>query len=145
MKILIDTNIFLDIILKREKHYENSAKIWTYISDKKIIGHISAISINNLYYILKRKIELKLVNEIIDQILEEFKVISLTKEILKHARIIDNKDYEDSIQFISAVNSGCEYIVTRNKKDFPENGIKIVSPGDFINIIMKMGTGPAIC
>lgn len=55
------------------------------------------------------------------------------------------KKYEDSIQFISAVNSGCEYIVTRNKKDFPENGIKIVSPVDFINIIMKMGADPAIC
>ena len=139
MKILIDTNIFLDVILKREKYYENSARIWTYISDNKIIGCISAISINNLYYILEKKIKLRFVKEIIDQILEEFEVISLTKEILKHARVINNKDYEDSIQFISAVNSGCEYIITRNVKDFPEKGIKIVSPVDFIKIIKKMG------
>ena len=59
MKILIDTNIFLDVILKREKYYENSARIWTYISDNKIIGCISAISINNLYSVFEKKIKFR--------------------------------------------------------------------------------------
>jgi len=52
MKILIDTNIFLDVILFRDQHYEDSARVWSLISEKKISGYISAISINNLHYIL---------------------------------------------------------------------------------------------
>jgi len=132
MKILIDTNIFLDVILKRKGHYIDSAKVWSLISEKKIGGCISAISVNNLYYILNRRVELNMVKEIVDQILEEFEIVSLSKEVLKLSRIIDHKDYEDSIQYISALSAGCEYIITRNQDDFSNIGIKVISPKEFI-------------
>jgi predicted nucleic acid-binding protein len=135
MKILIDTNIFLDVILKRQPHYKYSSQVWSLISDKKINGYISAISINNLYYISRKIIEIELVEELVDQILDEFEVVSLTKEILRQARTIKNKDYEDSIQYFSAINCYCDFIITRNKNDFPDGGIKIIGPAEFLSIL----------
>ncbi|MBM3702478.1 MAG: PIN domain-containing protein [Actinobacteria bacterium] len=132
MRVLLDTNLFLDVILERDEYYKDSSKIWSLISDKRLAGYISAISINNLYYILKRIIELKFVEKIIDQILDEFEIIPLTKEILKQARSIKNKDYEDSIQYFSAINSTCDFIITRDKNDFPHIGIRIISPSEFL-------------
>ncbi|MHB1275903.1 MAG: type II toxin-antitoxin system VapC family toxin [Candidatus Humimicrobiaceae bacterium] len=135
MRVLLDTNLFLDVILKRDEHYIDSSKIWSLISDKKLKGCISAISINNLYYILRRIIEIKLVEKFIDQILEEFEIVPLTKGILKQARSLKNKDYEDLIQYFSAINFTCDFIITRNKNDFPQIGIRILSPFEFLDVL----------
>jgi predicted nucleic acid-binding protein len=53
MRVLLDTNILLDVLLDRSPFADHAAKIWSAIQDKKIDGWISAISINNLYYISK--------------------------------------------------------------------------------------------
>ena len=53
MKVLVDTNILLDVLTKREPFYVDSAKVWTLAREKIIESHLSAISVNNLYYIIK--------------------------------------------------------------------------------------------
>jgi predicted nucleic acid-binding protein len=53
MKILIDTNIILDVLAKREPFYINSARVWTLVKEEVIEGCISVITVNNLYYIIK--------------------------------------------------------------------------------------------
>ena len=133
MKIFIDTNIFLDVILKRNDFYPDSSKIWSLVSEKRIKGFISAISVNNLYYISKKFIEIRKVTVLISQILEEFEIIPLTKDILQLAKNIDGKDFEDSIQYFSAIMNKCDYIITRDKNGFSDYGIKSVSPKEFIN------------
>ena len=135
MKILVDTNIFLDVILLRKPHYESSAEVWSLVSEKKIAGYISAVSINNLHYILLKQKERSAVGELIDQLLDEFEVVPLAKDLLVEAKEIDKNDFEDMIQFVSARRSGCDYIVTRNIKDFPKNDIISVEPADFLKII----------
>lgn len=139
MKILIDTNIFLDVILFRNQHYENSAKVWSLVSEKKISGYVSAISINNLHYILLKQKDRTSVGELIDQLLDEFEIVPLTKSLLLEAKKIDKNDLEDMIQFVSAKRSGCDHIVTRNVKDFPEDGTRITEPADFLKTIIEGG------
>jgi predicted nucleic acid-binding protein len=137
MKILIDTNIFLDVILFRDQHYEDSARVWSLISEKKISGYISAISINNLHYILLKQKDRSSVGGLIDQLLDEFEIVLLTKSLLLEAKEMEKNDLEDMIQFVSAKRSGCDYIITRNIKDFPEDGIRIMEPADFIKTIRE--------
>lgn len=135
MKILIDANIFLDVILIRQPHYEDSAKVWSLVSEKKMTGFISAISINNLHYILLKQRDLKSVGKLIDQLLVEFDVIPLTDQVIREARKIEEKDFEDMIQFVSAGRSSCDYIVTRNVKDFPKKDIVSIEPVNFLKTI----------
>ena len=68
----------------------------------------------------------------VDQILEDFEITNLTKSILKQARTIQKKDFEDLIQYFSALHEGCDFLVTRNKKDFPAIGMKILSPKELL-------------
>lgn len=135
MKTFIDTNILLDVVVKRIPHYTYSSYIWDFVKKDLIQGYISAITINNLYYILKKIIGNDLSGKFIDEILEDFIVVSLTRDILKQARMIKNKDYEDAIQYFSAINAGCEFLITRNKKDFLSAGLNIISPKEFIKKI----------
>jgi len=135
MKIFIDTNIILDVLTKRAPYYIFSAKIWTLIKEKILQGYISAITINNFYYIIKKIRNQNIAGELIDEILEDFEIISLTKEILKQSRTIINKDYEDSIQYFSAISANCQFLVTRNKKDFISIGIQILSPLELLKTL----------
>jgi predicted nucleic acid-binding protein len=135
MKILIDTNIFLDVILLRKIHYESSAEVWSLVSEKKITGCISAISINNLHYILLKQKDRSSVKELIGQFLDEFEVVPLTKSLLAEAKEIDKNDFEDMIQYVSAKKSDCDYIITRNIQGFPNEDIILVEPPDLLKII----------
>ena len=95
-------------------------------------GFLSAISVNNLYYIIRKLRDRKTAEAFVDQVLEEFEVVSLTEGILKQARTIAGKDLEDSIQYFSAIQGGCDVLTTRNKRDFPKVGIQILTPQELV-------------
>lgn len=137
MKILVDTNVILDVLLKREPFYIDSAKVWTYVSEELTEGFIAGITVNNLYYIVKKLKSVEVAAEFVDQLLDDFNVVWLTKDILKQARTIPDLDYEDLIQYFSAVHQGCDVLVTRNKSDFPTIGLKIMLPKEFISLISQ--------
>lgn len=134
MKVLIDTNVLLDVLTQREPFYKDSAVIWSLAEEKIIEGYISAISVNNIYYITKKLNDEKTAGSLVDKIMKDFNVISVTYEILKLARTKDG-DYEDLIQYISALQNACDYIITRDPKGFPKKGIKIIAPTAFIKKI----------
>jgi predicted nucleic acid-binding protein len=138
MKAFIDTNILLDVLTGREPFYENSAIIWSLVEKELVKGHISAISVNNVYYIVKKQKGQSEAEKVVDKILKDFKVIPLTYEILKLARTIKEKDFEDIIQYFSALQTGCDFIITRNKKDFPKKRLEIVDPVEFIEKFDEM-------
>ena len=134
MKIFLDTNVILDVLTKREPFYIDSSKVLTLVNEKIISGYISAITINNIYYILRKLKDKKTAKTFIIETLESFEIIALTKDILSQANKISIDDYEDGIQFFSALNCGCDFLITRNDKDYPKLGIKIMAPGEFIGI-----------
>ena len=133
MKILVDTDVMFDTLTKREPFYKDSAIVWSWASEGLVEGYISAISVNNIFYIVRKLNGLEYAQRLVDRILEDFEIISLTKDILKQARTIDSGDYEDLIQYFSALHEGCEIIVTRNKRDFPQIGLKLMTPKEFID------------
>jgi len=132
MKIFLDTNVILDVLTKRENFYINSAKVLTFVTEKIVSGYISAITINNIYYILRKLKDKETAKNFIAEILEYFEVIPLTKDILSQAIKINIPDFEDGIQFFSALDSRCDFLITRNNKDYPKIGIKIITPSEFI-------------
>ncbi len=136
MKIFVDTNILLDVLTKRDPFYNNAAVIWSLVEQGIIEGYISAISVNNVYYISQKLNDRKYAQELVDKILKDFQIIALDYEILKLSRTISERDYEDLIQYFSAIRSGSQYLITRNAKDFPENGIEVVIPDDFLQIFL---------
>jgi predicted nucleic acid-binding protein len=134
MRVLIDSNVLLDVLTIREPFYNDSAVIWSLVEEKKIDGFISAISVNNIYYITKKLTDKKTAGSLVDKILKDFSVIALNFEILKLARSKDG-DYEDLIQYFSALQNSCDYIITRDLKGFPGKGIKVIDPKGFIGLM----------
>ena len=132
MKILVDTNSLFDVLTQRRPFFQDSARVWSLIQTGLLEGYLSAISVNNLYYIIRKLRDRKTAESFIDDLLRDFEIVSLTKNILKQARTIVGKDFEDAIQYFSAIQEGCEILLTRNKRDFPSVGLQVLTPHEFL-------------
>ena len=132
MKVLIDTNVILDVLYKREGFYEDSLKIWKLCETRKIDGYISALSIPNIVYILRRELDPEKTLEVINNISLVFKIYDLKSEIIMQAAEKKTKDYEDALQMVTAQKLKASFIVTRNIKDFTGSKIIAVKPSELL-------------
>ena len=135
MKVLIDTNIILDVLCKRPAFYEDSAKIFKLCEVKKISGVISSLSIPNIMYILRKELDADKTREILDSLMLIFSVADLKADDLKKAAGMRFKDYEDAIQSACATRIKANYIVTRNIKDFSESKVTAIKPAELLDRI----------
>ena len=117
-RLLLDTNIILDIALKREPHFEHSSKIFELIDKKRIIGYITASTVTDIYYISRREKGNEIAIEFISNLIEIIDVIGVDKSTIVKALKSNLKDFEDAVQVSAAENYEIEIIVTRNKSDF---------------------------
>lgn len=132
MRVLIDTNVILDVLYKREGFYEDSLKIWKLCETRKIDGYISALSIPNIVYILRRELDPEKTLEVINNINLVFKIYDLKSEIIMQAAEKKTKDYEDALQMVTAQKLKASFIVTRNIKDFTGSKIIAVKPSELL-------------
>jgi len=132
-KILLDTNIILDIALKREPHFEHSAILFKKLDEKKIQAFVTATTITDIYYISKKATDHNIAIQFISKLLEIVDILGVNKEIVLLSLQSDLPDFEDAIQINSAGLNGIKTIITRNKKDFASADFKIETPEEFLS------------
>jgi len=135
VKVLIDTNVILDVLCGRTEFLEASSKVWKYCEVNKITGVISALSIPNIVYILRKELDPDKTKEIIDRLFLIFEVAELKAEDLRKAAEMKTSDYEDAIQMCCAARINANFIVTRNIRDFVSSTVPAVKPSELIERI----------
>lgn len=135
MKVLIDTNIILDVLCDRTEFLEASSRVWKYCEINKLSGVISAISVPNIVYILRKELDPDKTKEIIDRLLLIFDVAELKAEDLRKAAEMKTADYEDAIQMCCADRINADFIVTRNIRDFVSSPVSAVKPSELLDRI----------
>ena len=139
MKILLDTNIILDVILQREPFFQSSVEILRLSDIKKVQACITSNSITDIFYVLRkffanhddRKKAVK-------YILQMVEIISTTKTDIIKSFDIDCTDYEDALQTQCAKKIKADYIITRNVKDFKDKSVAAISPDTFLKAFSEI-------
>lgn len=134
MKILIDTNIVLDMLLGRQPFEENSSRIIEMSEKGEVEAYLTANSITDIVYILKKKYDLEKIKTAILEMLKFIEVVSVTSKDIVKAFGYLYSDYEDALQTQCAQKIKADYIVTRNGKDFKDRAIQTISPEGFLSI-----------
>ncbi len=132
MKILIDTNVILDVLCNRKDFVEDSLKIFRYCETTQINGCISALSIPNIVYIMRKELDEEKIKEILTTLTSLFTVIDLRETDLLRAADLEFSDYEDALQAVCASRAKVNYIVTRNIKDFAHSPVPAIKPGELL-------------
>ena len=135
MKVLIDTNIILDVLCNRKDFVDDSLKIFKYCEADQITGYISALSIPNIVYIMRKELDSDKIREILNALTSIFTVVDLRESDLIKASDLDFNDYEDALQSVCAARIKVNYIVTRNIKDFKNSPIPAVKPSELFERI----------
>jgi len=132
--VLIDLNILLDVLQKREPFYETSARLLALIETGKIKGFIASHSITTLFYLIKKDRSTAEAKAIITNLLQFIKVATVDQSTIEQALNLDYPDYEDAVQMISAVQCKADYLITRNCKDYQPPLLSVLQPVDFLSV-----------
>ena len=136
-KILIDTNVILDIALKREPYYKKSSELIRVIERKQIPSFITATTITDIYYIAKKTKSHETAIEFIKNLLQLIDIAGVEKQIILNALNSDIKDFEDAIQENAAKEYNIEIIITRNEGDFVNSSLTIYSPEKYLETLQN--------
>lgn len=134
MKLFIDTNVVIDVLARRQHFYDASAAILTMLEKDEAEGFISAISFNNIHYILRKQSGKTKADNAIRMLLSAFNIVTLDEKILTRTIESAFNDFEDGIQFFSAMRSNADYLISRNVKDFPHDDIPVLTPEEFLQL-----------
>lgn len=133
MKIMCDTNVVLDVLLDREPFVQDSYKILSLCEEHRIHGLVSASSITDIYYLTREYTHsTELAYRAIGKLLEIVKVCSVTNNDVLVAYQKKAKDFEDCLLATCAKSIGCDFIITRNKRDFEEFDIPLLTPTELL-------------
>lgn len=135
MRWMIDTNIVLDVLLRRDGFFESSKAVLSLCEDRKIQGFVSASTITDIFYITRKALgNLDETYKVIGSILNILKVLTVTNDDVNTAFQEKEKDFEDCLLAVCAKSNKCDAIITRNKKDFADFGITLYSPEEAISL-----------
>ena len=136
--VFIDTNILIDFLTYRKPFDLQAGKIFS-LSEQKILNcGVSTLSIANTHYHLLKLVKLEAANEL----LRKFKILlvvhPLNEKLIDLAlNTSDFTDFEDALQYYTALEFGYEVIVTRNQRDFKKSIIPILTPDQFLEVYLK--------
>lgn len=132
-RVLIDTNVVLDVLFERENLFEPAKAIWKAVEDGDLAGYVSAVTPITIFYLAHRQTKnLKKARQLTAEVLNTFRVCALTETILHSAMTSPMDDYEDAAQAFSAIADGLDYIITRDIKDYEKSPVKAISPTEFL-------------
>ena len=132
MNVFLDTNVLLDVFARRKPFYADSAQVWTLAETAQITGFASVLSLPNLFYLLRRAKGPKAARQAIGILRDIFTLVPLDAQITNQAIDADIGDFEDAIQFFSALRAGAAILITRNPKDFPTPDVAVQTPAEFL-------------
>ena len=137
MKVLIDTNILLDFFGQREPFQIPAIKIVAWAEKKQFQALVAAISFNNVFYIVRKEAGRKNALEAIRIMHALFETAPLNGAIIQQALDSDFADFEDALQYYSAVRSRAKCLITRDPRHYPQDGPAILSPEAFLARLPK--------
>ena len=131
-KLFVDTNIVLDLLAQRADFFQEAQELFTRADLNKVELTISALTFANTHYILSKHLKLEETRKILNKFKVLVKVAPVDDKIIELALASEFKDFEDAIQYYSALESKAQIIITRNKKDFKHAKIPIMTAKEYI-------------
>jgi predicted nucleic acid-binding protein len=134
-KLFIDADVVIDFFSDREPHANPASELFEMNEQGNVMLFLSAISVNNIYYIVRKFLGHKKTIEVIETLTEMVEIIGTSKIEIIQALKNDFSDFEDSIQYSTALNiKDLDAIITKNVKDYKNSSIAVMTPLNFLKM-----------
>ncbi len=139
LRALVDVNVVLDVVARREPHYAASARVWAAIESGRARGLIAAHGVTTLHYLVARQLGAQPAVAVIADLLTVFEIATVDSGVLRAALALGWPDFEDAVQMTAASAAGADYVVTRNVAHFKPGILPVVTPDAFSALVVAAG------
>lgn len=135
MKLLLDINVLLDVLLQRDPWAEPAANLLTRIERGEAEGFIAGHTLTTIHYVVSRARDRQVAAAAVTDLLRFLEVIPIEKMDFSQALVLPMDDFEDAVQAAAALKIGVDYIVTRDEKGFGGLSIPSVNSGEILSLL----------
>jgi len=137
MKIVVNTNILLDLFLDRKLFSDEAAELISLIDSGSLEGALVATTVTTIHYFLEKYLDTKQALKILNRLCGIFEILPVNRNVIEMALSSKLPDFEGAIIHEAACLSGAQTIITRNAKHFKKSGLAVHSAKEFLSIIEK--------
>jgi predicted nucleic acid-binding protein len=130
--VFVDTDIVLDLLGNRTPFYRHAAELFSIADRSEITIFVSSLSFSNLNYILSKQYSSNQARKILMKFKTLVTVLSVSDKVVELALLSDFKDFEDALQYFTALENGVTLLLTRNLKDYKTAGIPIMTAEQYL-------------
>jgi predicted nucleic acid-binding protein len=130
--VFLDTNVVLDVLARRQPFYEHSAQVWALAELGTVRGLVSAVSLTNVFYIVRKRTGRKAAMGMLRIMRNITNVVACDSSVVNQAIDADFEDFEDAVQYFSAAAAEADALVTRNTDHYPESDLPVMTPKEFL-------------
>jgi len=138
---LVDVNVVLDAVLERGPHSEPATRLWAAVETKRIQALIPAHGVTTIFYLLAREKGAVYARRVVRDLVGVFGVAAVDQAVLQRALALGWRDFEDAVSAAAAEAAGCDLIVTRDPKGFPDSSVPAVDADTAMALLAGAGPG----
>ncbi len=132
-RLLIDTDVVLDLLTAREPHLAPAQALFSELDHGKTQGFVSALTFPNVHYILRREISNPEAVRALEKLRSVVGILPVDEKIIALALASRFKDFEDAVQYYTAVQNGMSCLITRNVRDYKGSDFPILTPAEYLS------------
>jgi len=132
MKVLLDVNVLMDVLQRREPFFASAAAMCKWGEKRQNTIFVPAHAITTISYIVRKTAGVDAEDKALDWILNNFSVVPSDAAVFRVARSLGMVDFEDAVVAASAAAAGCAYVITRNVTDFGNSPVAAIQPSEFL-------------
>jgi predicted nucleic acid-binding protein len=135
LSVLVDLDIILDVLQRREPFYATSARVLARAETGRIEGWVAAHSLTTLFYLLARHRSAEQARVTLGELLSFLLVAAVDQAVIEQALALPYRDFEDAVQMMAAVRAGAQYLVTRNVRDYRAGPLPALQPAELLALV----------
>lgn len=135
MKILVDTNVVLDLLLDRSPHAESAVAVFSLIEESTLEGYLCATTVTTIDYLLEQTLPYEDARQALQKLMDLFEIAPVSRPVLEQALRSDIRDFEDAVIEQSARLVSADAIVTRNLSDFKRSTVTALDPVALLSVL----------
>lgn len=131
-RILIDTDVVLDLLTAREPHHAAAQRLFSELDEGKTTGCVSALTFPNVHYILRREISNIEAVRALEKFRSMVRILPVDEKVIALALSSSFKDFEEAVQYYTALQNGMSCLITRNIRDYRGAELPILTPAEYL-------------
>ena len=132
MRVILDTNVVLDVLLDREPFIKAAVDIFCLVEGSRIEALLCATTITTINYLLIQSLPASKARDALRKLISLFEIATVNRPVIERAIVSKIKDFEDAVLDAAGQMAGVDSVVTRNTKDFAGSVLKIFEPNEFL-------------